>query len=232
MSFESPHIKDIVKYFCFSVSHSSIWQSLGTSIFCTSLLLSVSILFPHLLSRPPTWGKAKLLLGHSLWASCTTSPALLLPLWTYPCLSLLPQCLLSASGPDQVCSCRRASACGALPTWRLFLQWLHDLFPHPQVSSSITGQISPDSWAHLSKCPASIFPPQPSVFFLCFIFAQSTSSRGVTVFHSLLGDEELQESESCAVCCCIPGLGEGPALGRCYTMFVRIMAGVFHFLRW
>ena len=26
-----------------------------------------------------------------------------------------------------------------------------------------------------------------------------------------------------------PGLGEDPALGRCYTMFVRIMAGIFHF---
>ena len=38
---------------------------------------------------------------------------------------------------------------------------------------------------------------------------QSASSRGVTVFHSLLGDEGLQESESCAVCCCTPGLGGG-----------------------
>ena len=58
---------------------------------------------------------------------------------------------------------------------------------------------------------------------------QSASSRGVTVFHSLLGDEGLQESESCAVCCCIPGLGEGPAFGRGCTVFVRIMAGIFHF---
>ena len=26
-----------------------------------------------------------------------------------------------------------------------------------------------------------------------------------------------------------PGLGEGPAFGRCCTMFVRMMAGIFHF---
>ena len=215
--------------FCYSKLYHSIWQSLGPSIFCSLfLLLSVSVLFPlfpflfHL-------RKSQAPLGHNLWASCTTSPALLLPLWTYPCLALLPQCLLSASGPDQVCSCSRASACGALPTWRLFLQWLHDLFPHPQVSSSITGQISPDSWAHLSKHSSSILPPWPSVFFPCFIFSQSASSCGVTVFHSLLGDEELQESESCAVCCCVPGLGEGPAFGRYYTMFVRMMARIFHF---
>ena len=72
-------------------------------------------------------------------------------------------------------------------------------------------------------------PPRPSVFSPCFIFAQSASSHGVTVFHSLLGYEELQESESCAVCCRIPRIGEGPAFGRCCTVFVRIMAGIFHF---
>ena len=48
-------------------------------------LLSVSVLFPPDLS---SWRKAKPFLGHNLWASCTTSPALLLPLWSYPCLSL------------------------------------------------------------------------------------------------------------------------------------------------
>ena len=115
MSFESPHIKDIVKYFCFSVSHSSIWQSLGTSIFCTSLLLSVSILFPHLLSRPPTWGKAKLLLGHSLGQlhnqprtaaasvdlSLPFSPPSVPPVcfWTWPSV-LLPQSLCMWSPPN------------------------------------------------------------------------------------------------------------------------------------
>ena len=81
----------------------------------------------------------------------------------------------------------------------------------------------------ISKVTVSILPPWPSVFPPFFIFAQSTSSFGVTVFHSLLGDEELQEREGCPVCCCIPGLGEGPAFSSCCTVFVRIMAGVFNF---
>lgn len=71
--------------------------------------------------------------------SCTTSSALLLPLWTYLNLSLLPEYLLSASWPEQVCSCCRASWCGPSLTGRLFLQWLLDSFPHHQESSSIAG---------------------------------------------------------------------------------------------
>ena len=42
--------------------------------------------------------------------------------------------------------------------------------------------------------------------------------------------KELQESESFAVCAAAsPGLGQGPTLSGCYTMFVRIMEGIFHF---
>ena len=35
----------------------------------------------------------------------------------------------------------------------------------------------------------------------------------------------------CCVLCAAasPGLGEGPAFGRRCTVFVRIMAGIFHF---
>ena len=192
------------------------------------LLLSVSVLFPPISS----WGKARPTLGHNLWASCTTAPHCC-------CLcELIPAFLPSLSASCLLLDLTKcAPAAGTLHVessqpGRLFLQWLHDSFPHPQVSSSITGQISPDFWARLSKCPASILPPQPSVFSPCFIFSQSASSHGVTVFPSLLGDEELQESESCAVYCSIPRIGEGPAFGRCCTVFVRIMAGIFHFLRW
>ena len=159
-----------------------------------------------------SWGKAQPLLGRNLRASCTTSPALLLPLWAYPCLALLPQRLLSASGPDQVCSCSRDSAHGALLAWRLFLQWLHDSFPHSQVSSGITRHRFPQLLSPNIKAVCPSPPLQASVFFSCFIFAQSTSSDGVTVFHSLLGDEELQGSERCAVCCCIPRTRRGPSI--------------------
>ena len=89
--------------------------------------------------------------------------------------------------------------------------------------------VFPNYWALISKQSAPLLPQWPSVFSPCFIFAQSTSSHGVTVFHSLLGDEGLQESERCAVCCRIPGLGEGPAFIRCCTLSVRIMAEIFHF---
>ena len=112
---------------------------------------------------------------------------------------------------------------------RLFLQWLHDSFPHPQVSSGNTQHRLPQLLSSNIKAVC----PSPTPMAVCLLpllkFAQSTSSHGVTVFHSLLGDEELQESDNCAVCCCIPGLGEGPAFIRCCTLFVRIMAEIFHF---
>ena len=117
-------------------------------------LLSVSVLFPPDLS---SWCKAKPFLGHNIWASCTTSPALLLPLWSYPCLSLSlsVSCLLlyltkcvPAVGPLHV-----------EPSWpgRLFLQWLHDLFPHSQVSSGITKHRFPQLLSSNIKafCPSS-----------------------------------------------------------------------------
>ena len=114
-------------------------------------------------------------------------------------------------------------------TGSLFLQWLHDLFPHHQMSSSIAAQRFPHISRPHIKGHCLHPPPMASVFSPFFIFSQSASPRGVAGSHSLLGDEGLQESESCAVCCCTPGLGEGPAFGRCCTVFVRIMAGLFHF---
>ena len=127
----------------------SVWQSLCPSIFCSIfLLLSVSVLFP----TSPLQRKSQALSNRNLWASCITIPALLLPLWTYLCLSLLPQCLLSAFGLDRVCLCCRASLCGAL------LQWLHDSFSHPQESSSITGHRFPHILSPYFK-PCCLHPP-------------------------------------------------------------------------
>ena len=159
-----------------------------------------------LLSRSPTWGKAKPLLGHNLWASCTTSPVLLLPLWTYTYLSLLPECLLPASWPDQVCSCSRALAHRGLLAWKALapvVVWCL-ILRYLQVSQ---GTDFPQLLSPIIKAICPLLPWQPSVCSPCLIFPQSASSRGVAGSHSLLGDEGLQESESCAVCCCTPGLG-------------------------
>ena len=219
-----------MRRFCFSDLFQSAWQCLGQSLFATSFTSWVSLYCSH--DHLSTWGKAKPLLGHNLWASCTTSPTLLLPLWLYPCLSLLPQCLLSALWPDQVCSCSRDSAHGVLPAWKA----------RPPVAAWFIPSSSGVFKYHRADFPRLLSPPikvsclHPPPAALCLLprlfFPQSASSRGVTVFHSLVGDEGLQESESCAVCCCTPGLGGGPPFGRCCTVFVRIMAGIFHFLKW
>ena len=125
-------------------------------------LLSVSVLFPPDLS---SWGKAKPFLGHNLWASCTTGPTLLLPLWSYPCLSLSlsVSCLLldltkyiPAAGPRHI-----------EPSWpgKLSCQWLHDLFPHPQVSSGNTQH----SFPQLLSSNIKAVCPSPSPVAICLL---------------------------------------------------------------
>ena len=192
--------------FCYSKLYHSIWQSLGPSIFCSLfLLLRVSVLFPlfpflfHLRksqapSRPQSLGQLHNQ-PHTAAASVDLSLPFSPPSVPPVCFCTWPSMLLQQS----LCMWSPPSLEGCMSS------------PHPHMSSSITGQISPDSWAHLSKHSSSILPPWPSVFFHCFIFPQSASSCGITVFHSLIGDEELQESESCAVCCCIPRTRRGPS---------------------
>ena len=115
-----------------------------------------------LLSRSPTWGKAKPLLGHNLWATCTTSPVLLLPLWTYTYLSLLPECLLPASWPDQVCSCSRALAHRGLLAWKALapvVVWCL-ILRYLQVSQ---GTDFPQLLSPIIKAICPLLPWQPSV---------------------------------------------------------------------
>ena len=151
--------------FCYSKLYHSVWQSLGPSIFCSLfLLLSVSVLFPLFLSFS-TWGKTNPLLGHNLWASCTTTPALLLPLWTYPCLSLLPQCLLSASWFDQVCSCSRDSAHWPLPAWKFLPPMATWFIP----SSSGVFEYHREDFSRLLRTPIKAFCLHPLPKALCLL---------------------------------------------------------------
>ena len=172
----------------------------------------MSLYYSH--NHLSTWGKAKPLLCHNLWASCTTSPTLLLPLWTYPCLSLLPPLSTSCLLLDLNKCAPAADTLHMEPSQpgRLFLQWLHDLFPHPQVSSGKAQHRFPQLLSSNIKavCPS---PPPTGICLLPLLHLRPECLfLGVTVFHSLLGAKELQESESCAVCCCMPRTRSRPSI--------------------